>query len=293
MGPSTPPRLEAQEDVNEERHPDLPFYGVGRWAKEVGQLQRLFHLFEKDLDLPATAVEVRHASAAPLKIVGQEDEDALLAVEFHPGRHAAQYVGVVLSGVVALQHDEFILDYPRILAPWQSLFHPASDIVLCPGHEGDTPLGQLPEVGEFIVALVEEDDLALVQPRAKLPGPSAIVLAGRVDDDEARQHAAQGQPHVALGRGLAPPMFGPIQAGGHQLDYGCIDHVDRPMEAPGESLGSTAAEGREGALKVAKYLPEEVLSHGAVPGFVGVTEVVSRGRARPAHGPQRRRQQNP
>src|ERR1019366_5683385 len=233
MGPSTSPRLEAQEDVNEQRHPDLPFHCVGGLAEEVSQLESLFHLFEKGLDLPATAVEVRYAPATPLKIIGQEDEDALLAVELHPSRYAAQHTGIILPGVVSLQHDEFILEHPRILAPRPSSSYSAGDIVLGPGHEGDAPLGQFTEVGEFVITPIKKDDLALVQARAELPGPSDVVLAGCVDHDEARQHAAQGQPHVTLGRGLAPPMLGPVQAGGHQLDDSCIDHVDRPMEAPG------------------------------------------------------------
>ena len=67
--PGAPPSLEAQEDIDEESHPDLPFHGIGRVAEEVGQLKRLLDLFEEDLDLPATAVEVRYAPTAPPRLL--------------------------------------------------------------------------------------------------------------------------------------------------------------------------------------------------------------------------------
>jgi hypothetical protein len=81
-------------------------------------------------------------------------------------------------------------------------------------------------------------------------------------------------------------MPGPVQAGGHKLDHGRIHHVDGPTGAPSQSLGGTPPEGGEGALQVTEYLPEDGLSQGTVPGFVGVTEVISRGRRCPAQSPQ-------
>ena len=52
---------------------------------EVGQLQGLFDLFEKHLDLPAAAIHVGDAARAPGLIVGQENHLALLAVHLEAG----------------------------------------------------------------------------------------------------------------------------------------------------------------------------------------------------------------
>ena len=86
-------------------------------------------------------------------------------------------------------------------------------------------------------------------------------------------------------------MPGPVQTGSHKLDHGRIHHVDGTTEAPGQAPGGTTPEGGEGVLQVTEYLPEDGFRHGAVAGFVGVTEVVTRGRRCPAQGPQRRRPQ--
>jgi hypothetical protein len=60
---------EAQEQVEQERGPELLPHGVGVVAEEVGQLQGLFEFLEEHLDAPAAPVEIGDGLRAPLQFV--------------------------------------------------------------------------------------------------------------------------------------------------------------------------------------------------------------------------------
>src|SRR5580765_3163669 len=51
--PLTQPGTEAQQDIGQQGGPYLPAHRVGAVAQEVGQLEGLLELFEKDFDRPA------------------------------------------------------------------------------------------------------------------------------------------------------------------------------------------------------------------------------------------------
>src|SRR5512137_1914351 len=63
--PLAEPGAEAQQNIGQERGPDLPLHGVGAVAEEVGQLEGLLDLLEEHLDLPAAAVKVGDGLRAP------------------------------------------------------------------------------------------------------------------------------------------------------------------------------------------------------------------------------------
>ena len=50
----------------------------------------------------------------------------------------------------------------------------------------------------------------------------------------------QVQPQVAFRGGLAAAMFCPVDAGGHELNGGGIDHMDDTLEASGQTLAALA-----------------------------------------------------
>ena len=143
-------------------------------------------------------------------------------------------------------------------------------------------------MGEVQIRLVEDDDLPGADAGAEFAGAFGVVVPRGVDDGEAGQKAVQVEPQMALGRRLAPAMFGPVHAGGDQLNGGRVDHMDDAPEAPGDALAPVAASkaGLEG-LQMAEHRPEELLRQAGVALLVGVGEIIAARR----RGPAQRHQQ--
>src|ERR1019366_7347154 len=110
VGPTTLPSYKPQEKINEQGSPHLPLHGVGRVAQEVDQLDGLLNLLEKRLYGPAAAVKLADGGGGPLGVVGQEDHDAILAVDLDQGGDPAQESGTIPTGIVALEHDQLVLE---------------------------------------------------------------------------------------------------------------------------------------------------------------------------------------
>ena len=85
-------------------------------------------------------------------------------------------------------------------------------------------------MGKVHVGFVENHDLSSLQMRAEFARALLIVLPGSIDDGKTGQLAAQIQPQMAFGGRLAPPMFGPVQAVGDQLDDRRVDDRDGGLE---------------------------------------------------------------
>gem|GEM_PF-6447515 len=92
MPPLAHVRGEAQQHIHQQRRPYLPADGVGVVTEEVAELERLLHLLEKDLNVPAGAIEVAHAARTPVAVVADEDHQSLLALDLDldPGLDPAQ-----------------------------------------------------------------------------------------------------------------------------------------------------------------------------------------------------------
>ena len=67
---------------------------------------------------------------------------------------------------------------------------------------------QSEEVSEVDAVPVEDDDLPGADAGAALAGAGRVIVAGGVDDGEARQEGLEIQPEAALGAGLPPPATG-------------------------------------------------------------------------------------
>ena len=197
------------------------------WAfcpTSISQLEGLLDLLEKDLDVPAATVEIGDGLGTPFAVVGEKNHLLFAPIDFDPGDDPAQFRRIIGEGVGAAQADDFVAQdgsLDRAL-----LDHVEDHVVLGAGDPEDAPEGQIPEVGEIDVSLVEEDDLTGANARANLPGAFGVVVAGGVDDGEAGQETVQVETQVALGGGLAAAMLGPIHARGHQLNRGGIHHAD-------------------------------------------------------------------
>ena len=73
----------AQDDVSEERYPDLPLHGLLIVANEVAELYTLLEFLEEDLYRPTTLVEIADAAGSQVHVVGDEDHNLLFTVDEH------------------------------------------------------------------------------------------------------------------------------------------------------------------------------------------------------------------
>ncbi len=278
---------EAQEHIGQERRPDLPFDGVGVVAEEVGQLQSLFEFLEEDLDAPAAAVEVGDGLGAPLQVVGQKDHFPPLPVHFNEGGDAAQFDRI--NGLHRrIGQDDQVVPKNVSLGSVLKLAHdPALQIVLGAGDPKDATLGQVGEVGEVEVSLVEDNDFTRLNIGTKLARSPVVVLAGGVHDGAAGQKGLEIQTDMAFGGRLAPTVFGPVQRAGHQLDGGGVHDMNEALEAEGKPGATVAAESGLQSLQMFQHRPEQLLGHFRIAPAVGVRERVFGRRRGPAQCRQR------
>lgn len=280
----------AQQHVHQQRRIHLPTHGIGTMAQEAGELQALFDLFEEHLNVPAAAIEVAHRARTPRELVGDEHHHPPLIVDLDPGFNAPHLHARMLS------HDEgdkLVLD-DVLMALGEVFHHAAPHVVLGAGDPPHAARAKLGEVKEVHVSLVEHDDLSLGDARADFPSPLVVVMSGGVHHGKRGQEAVQVQPQVHLGSGLAPTVFGPVHAVGHQLEDGGVHSVDAHLEAPQQPLALPAcSEGRAGVLKMAEHRPEEPLNESRVTLLVGVGEGVARRSAYAKAGERRRFEPQP
>jgi hypothetical protein len=151
----------------------------------------------------------------------------------------------------------------------------------------DVARRQVGQVLEVDVSLVEDDDFAWFHARAQLTRPEVVVLAGGVEDGEARQEALQVEADVALGGGFAAPVLGPVHASGDPLNGRGVDDVNGALESEGEAWATTVTELRNERLEVMESLPEEGLGHGGIAFAIGMRKAVLARRRRPADGGER------
>ena len=145
-----------QQQVGQQRRPNLPANGVGAGAQKVGQLQRLFDLLEENFNRPTAAVQLDDALGAPFQIVAQENHLDLSPVDFHQRYNPAQLVRVGLLRAGRLQHDQFIAQDFALGIFLENLVHLIAQIVLGPRHpEHQTQR----EVGQMIKV-----DVSLMNP---------------------------------------------------------------------------------------------------------------------------------
>ena len=147
---------------------------------------------------------------------------------------------------------------------------------------------QVPEVGVVEVSPVKDHDLTGLDPGADFAGAGAVVLLGHVDDGEGGQEALQVEPQMALGRRLAPPVFGPVHTAGDEFDGGGVDHMDGAAKAVGQPLApAPITKGGHEALQMLQRLPEELLGQFGVALPAGMGEPIAAGRRGATNGRER------
>ena len=267
---------EAQQHIGQQGGPDLPFDRALAVAKEVGQLEGLFEFLEEDFDAPATAIEIGDGLGAPGDVVGQENHRAQRAVHFDHGGDTAQLNGINFLHWWVGQNDQVVAEDLALSAILELADDAALEVVLGAGDPKDLAGRQIGQMVEVHIRLVEDDDFTRVDTGAKLAGPLGFMLGSGVHDGAAGQEGLQVEAQMALGGGLAPTMFGPVQGTGHQLDGGGVHDMNKPFETKGEFRATVAAEGRLQGLQMRQHGPEELLSHERVAGAIGMGQCVFR-----------------
>jgi hypothetical protein len=154
---------EAQEDMGQQGGPDLPFEGTFAVAQEVGQLEGLFEFLEEDFDAPAAAIEIGDGLGAPSDVVGQENQLAPLAVHFDQGGDATQFDGINFLHRRVGQNNQVIAEDTALGAVLEFADDAALEVVLGARDPKDLPCGQVGQMGEVHIGLVEDDDFPRVE----------------------------------------------------------------------------------------------------------------------------------
>ena len=285
---------EAQEDISQQRGPDLPFDSVGAVTQKISQLEGLFEFLEEDLDAPTAAIQISDGLGAPSEVVGQKDHLAEFAVDFDQGHHPTQPDGINFLHGRSGQFDPVIAQ-EIVKAPGLESAHDAAlQVVLGASDPEDLATGQVGQMFKVHVSLVENDDFTRLNTGAKFAGTPVVMFTGGVDNGTTGQEGLEVEPDMAFSGSLAPTMLGPVQRAGHQLNGGRIHDVNESLEAEGESGCAVAAKSGLQRLQMFQHRPEELFGHIRIAPAVGVRErVFGRGcgpaqcRQRPGVQPQR------
>ena len=85
----------SEQNEQQQGGPQLPTDGLLGMPEKIADLEGLLDLLEKHLDAPAAAVEVSDTGRGPVHVVGEENHDDPLAVDFHFGFDPAQPAGIL------------------------------------------------------------------------------------------------------------------------------------------------------------------------------------------------------
>jgi hypothetical protein len=285
MRPPAQVSTEPQQHVGQQGGPDLPLDGAFAVPQEVGQLEGLFEFLEEDFDRPAAAIKIGDGLGAPGDVVGQENHFTQFAVHFDHGGEAAQFNGINFLPRRVGQGNQVVAEDVALGAVLELADDAALKVVFGAGDPKDLPCRQIGQMVEVHRRLVKDDDFTRVDTGAKLASPLGFMLGGGVHDGAAGEEGLQVEAEMALGGGLAPTMFGPVQGTGHQLNGGGIHDLDEALETESEFRAAVAAEGGLQGLQMIQHGPEELFGHFRVAGAMGVGQrVFRRGRG----GAQRR-----
>jgi len=222
--------------------------------QKIAQLQGLFDLFEKHLNVPAPAVEVAHRARAPAQIVGDKNHQAFFSAYFDQRLHASQQHAFVLG---VLEDDELVFEN-AFDAFGEGLFYLVGHVLFGAAHPPDLALIQISEVLEIDVGLVEDDDFTWGNTRTDLACPLVVVMGSGVDNGKGRKKAVKVEPQVHFGSGLASTVFGPTNAVGDQFHDSGVDGVNLDLETAQEALAFFArGKARMDVLKMFEYRPEK------------------------------------
>ena len=179
--------LEAQDQVDDERSPYLPFDRVRVRAVEALELQRLLQFLEEEFNRPPALVEVRYGSRRPCEVVGDEDHFPQHAFDLDDGLHEPDLGRVFPLCVSLREEDPFVRENPDLsLVLRNRRDDRVLEVMLHATHEGDVPFVESVVEGKAVIPSVCDHDIAVLQVCAHFVGFSDVCFLCGVDDDEVR-----------------------------------------------------------------------------------------------------------
>lgn len=267
---------EPKQHVEQHGRPKLPAYGMLGVAEEVADFEGLFDLLEEGFDSPSASIQVADAGSGPVEVIGQEDHDDPFAIDFNRGFDAAQSLRILRAGLLGDQSDLIIADDIAFGLVQALAADTVPQVVFGAGDPEDAPPGEIEEVGEVDVGLVEHGDLSGLKPGAELHGASVVMVGGLLDDGEGRKESLQVQTKMHLRSRLTAAVLGPVHAVGHQCDGRRVDRMDRTLEAAGQTTVTTGwTKSRVQRLEMSQDAPKQFLHHVAIAMLVGVRERIA------------------
>ena len=113
--------------------------------------------FEKDLNLPTFPVEFRDCKGIKCCIIGNEPVNyigSIVLIYNHP-----EWLGIMLSRLVAGKTDHLIADYPGLQISGAGAFNSILHIVFCPGNEESSfSMDEIEQTEEVQVSLIYHVD---------------------------------------------------------------------------------------------------------------------------------------
>ena len=169
----------SEQNEQQQGGPQLPTDGMFGMAEKIADLEGLLDLLEKHLDAPAAAVEVADTGRGPEHVVGEENHDDPLAVDFHLGFDPAQPAEILPTGGGNLQGDLVITQDTSLRLALALAANMAAQVVFGTRDPENAAFAQMEKIGKMHVSLVENRDLSGLQPPRTGPG-SACRRGGKL-----------------------------------------------------------------------------------------------------------------
>ena len=276
MRPLTLECDKAQQDIKEQCRPELPADGMLGVPKKVTDFEGLLDLLEEGLDTPAAAIQITDARSSPFKVIGQEDHGCPFPVNLNPCLNAPHPSGILRPGFRRDQGDLIVTDNVAFCFAQSFATDVVAHVVLRPRNPEDATPCQVKEIGKVDVGLVEDGNLARLQPSTQGQCPRVVVMGGFLDNGKSRKESLQVQSQVHFCGGLATAVFRPIHTVGNQSNRSGVDCVNSSLEAAGQATVATRrSELRIERLEVTKDSPEQPLHHVAVAVLVCIRECIA------------------
>jgi hypothetical protein len=158
--------------------PHLPGDSVFTVSDKSCELEGLLDFLEEDLDGPTSLVEIGDRTGSPVEVVRQERHLHDLAVDQNPGQYATHVDRVRLFALGAFELDDIVAQNALGLVRIELAVDLEGEVVLGSGHPENAALGEVEEVVEVDVGLLEQGDLSVLESGAKLASSGVVVMGG-------------------------------------------------------------------------------------------------------------------
>ena len=160
----------AEDDVSDERRPNLPLHRLFIVTYKVTELQTLLEFLEEDFNRPAAFVEIANAARREAHVVADEDHDLLLAVDDYSSFNPPKTLRIGCSTLRSLQDDLVITQHLSLSAGFLALPNDSvSHVVFGSCYPRDVLAGQFIEMIEVDVGFVEDHDFPCFYPMTDFP----------------------------------------------------------------------------------------------------------------------------